>query len=72
MIIKRKLWYVKSLDLAFHVVAETFDEAVQLLRTWRPDIPIEEVRMFPKDSIVIVKEDMEEVIKERKINYEVV
>lgn len=70
MIIKRKLWYIKVRDLAFHVVAETFEEAVQLLRTWRPNTPIEEVRMFSNDSIVIVKEDMEEVVKERK-KYEV-
>ena len=70
MVIKRRLWYVKVRDLAFHVVAETFDEAVQLLRIWRPDTPIEEVRMFPNDSIVLVKEDMETVIKERK-KYEV-
>lgn len=66
MIIKRRLWYIKSRDVAFHIAAENFDEAVQLIRIWRPDISIEEVRVFPSDSIVIVKEDMEEVIKERK------
>lgn len=70
MVINRRLWYAKVRDLAFYVVAETFDEAVQLLRIWRPNAPIKEVRMFPNDSTVLVKEDMETVIKERK-KYEV-
>nr|DAN88745.1 MAG TPA: hypothetical protein [Bacteriophage sp.] len=66
MIIKRKLWYVKAEGLAYHIVAESFDEAIQLIKIWRPDAYIEEVRVSPSDSIVIVKEDMDEVIKERK------
>ena len=66
MVIKRRLWYVKAEGLTFYVVAKSFDEAIQLIKIWRPDTYIEEVRIFPNDSIVIVKEDMDEVIKERK------
>lgn len=66
MVIKRRLWYAKAEGLTYYVVAKSFDEAVQLIKIWRPDAYIEEVRVSSSDSIVIVKEDMDEVIKERK------
>lgn len=66
MDIKRKLWYAKVEGLTYLVVAKSFDEAVQLIKIWRPGDYIEEVRVSSSDPIVIVKEDVDEVIKERK------
>lgn len=58
MIIKRKLFTVEIGDgLEYKVVAESFDEAVSLMKKWRPNLEICKIIKHP-DSTVLTKEDV--------------
>lgn len=58
MVIKRKLFTIEIEDgPEYKVVAESFDEAVALVREWRPDCEI--CRVFKhSNSTVLTKEDV--------------
>lgn len=58
MIIKRKLFTIEIEDgPEYKVVAESFDEAVALVRKWRPGCEI--CRVFKhSNSTVLTKEDI--------------
>lgn len=58
MVIKRKLFTIEIEDgLEYKVAAESFDEAVSLVKKWRPDCEICRVIKHP-DSTVLTKEDV--------------
>ena len=58
MVIKRKLFTIEIEDgPEYKVAAESFDEAVVLVRKWRPDCEICRVIKHP-DSTVLTKEDV--------------
>ena len=58
MIIKRRLFTIEIEDgPEYKVAAESFDEAVALVRKWRPDCEISKVFKYP-DSTVLTKEDV--------------
>ncbi len=58
MIIKRKLFTIEIEDgPEYKVAAESFDEAVALVRKWRPGCEICRVIKY-SDSTVLTKEDV--------------
>lgn len=63
MIINRKLWVIYTRGGSYYVAAENFDQAVYLMKVWRPGIEITGVSSV-KDSVVLVKEDVEQLLKE--------
>lgn len=58
MVIKRRLFTIEIEDgPKYTVAAESFDEAVTLVRKWRPGCEISRVFKHP-DTTVLTKEDV--------------
>jgi len=58
MIIKHRIWRIKLEKYdTYYVLADSFEEAENIIRKWRPNVPITDITLY-LDAPVITSNDI--------------